>query len=69
MRIKILRGVNVQTANGVSPASAGAVIEVTEKCGRVLISDGRAALAPEESAPAIKQEVREEPIKKKMMKR
>lgn len=69
MRIKILRGVNVQTANGVSPASAGTVVEVTEKCGRDLIADGRAVIAPEESTQAIQQEVREEPIKKKMMKR
>lgn len=68
MRIKVLQGVNVQTENGVVPALAGTVVEVTPKCGRVLIADGRAELAVEE-APVVKTEVREEPIQKKLSKR
>jgi hypothetical protein len=68
MRIKILRGVNVQTANGVSPASAGAVVEVTARCGLLLCADGRAELAPE-GEEVVKVEDREKSVRKRMSKR
>lgn len=69
MKIEMLKGVNVQTENGVFPAAAGAVVEVVAKCGRILVADGRAVLVVEDESPAVKPEVREEPIKKKLSKR
>jgi hypothetical protein len=66
MRVKIKRGVNVQTANGVVPASAGAIVEVTARCGLLLCADGRAEIAPEGDEPVIKVEDREKPIRKRM---
>lgn len=68
MRIKMLTGVNVQTENGVVPALAGAIVEVTAKCGLQLCADGRAELAPE-GEEAVKVEERERPIKKRIRKR
>lgn len=77
MRVKIKRGVNVQTANGVVPASAGAIVEVTARCGLLLCADGRAELAPEgekvvkveDSEKVVKVEDREKSVRKRMSKR
>lgn len=64
----MLKGANVQTENGVSPALAGGVVEVTVKCGRQLIADGRAEMF-KDPVPAVVPEAREEPLRKKMNKR